>query len=657
MTLHASPPPVRCPAPRWWSAPAIRELASVLATLPIGSAARQEALQAARTALSAAPLECRAAAAVLIDLSLHGWSVSGEGEELSLIPPVHAVDRMEEKARVQAQLAEEREHQVQERAVRAFIERMERPRLVRGQTRSIFSLFRDGRELAAQLREAAGDEGRVREAVRPYLQIIRGNERCEHSGMLLTDIWRYFRHTWATPYKSTPGRSMAVLVRDAAAPNHPVIGIALVGSPASQISCRDLWVGWSSEAVVDECRKRPSEDRVAWLHDTLRAELSELFCADLLADGIIAPTDLSNPKASTFSNLTAEAWLRRHEHRRFSAPAELKRASDAARGDDRAWERVAMTPLYRAKRAELLASLLRVRAAVAAFGPVTVDSLARFAGTTDGVTSIRTLARRSKARRMGVSVGEIAVCGAVSPYRELLGGKLVSLLAMSPAVRVAYATRYDEAESVIASATAGRAIRRQPTLALLMTTSLYASSASQYNRLRLPRSPVGGSGADLRYEEIGQTEGFGSSQFSDATIDLLALLLGQNGDGRRFNSVFGEGVNPRLRKAREGLELLGLPAAGLLKHGSARLVYAVPLADNFRRYLQGLDPEPEWSLPADEPEASTEAIAEWWRSRWLAARACRTEVLAEVARHTLTLPIRHGARVVLPADRQGRLFG
>ncbi len=652
--------PVRCLAPRWWREPAIQALSAALASLPVDPAERQEAGRRAGRGVSLLghpSAETLAAAAVLVDLTLHGWSISGQGADLTLTPPTHAIDPMEEKARVQAQLAAEREQQVRESSVRAFIARMERPRTRLGATHSIFSLFRDGRDLATGLVAASGDVGRLRQLVRPYLQIILGNERDQHTGLLLTEIWRYFRHTWATPYKSTPGRSMALLVRDAGAPNHPVIGIALVGSPASQISCRDAWIGWSSDAVLDECRKRPSAERAAWLEQTLRSELSELYCADLLADEVISAQDLANPTTETFACLTAEAWLRRQEHRRFSDPAALKRASEAARGDDDAWEDVARTPLYRAKRAEVLSALLRVRAAVVAFGPVNGANLATFAASADGATAIRTLARRSKARRMGVSIGEIAVCGAVSPYRELLGGKLVSLLLMSPEVRAAYASRYDEAESVIASATAGRAIRRDPALALLMTTSLYASSASQYNRLRLPRGGLAGQGPDLRYEPLGQTEGFGSSHFSDGTIEALALLLGQEGDGRRYNSVFGEGVNPRLRKVREGLELLGLPAAGLLKHGSARLVYAVPLADNVQRYLQGLDPEPEWSVPSDDPAQSTEVIAEWWRARWLAGRATRPEVLADVARHTLMLPVRHGARVDLPPDQQARLFG
>ena len=59
--------------------------------------------------------------------------------------------------------------------------------------------------------------------------------------------------------------------------------------------------------------------------------------------------------------------------------------------------------------------------------------------------------------------------------------------------------------------------------------------------------------------------------------------------GQQVNSVFGEGVNPRLRKLRDGLDELGLSSDELLNHGGPRLVYGVPLAHNFREYLLGLD--------------------------------------------------------------------
>ena len=75
----------------------------------------------------------------------------------------------------------------------------------------------------------------------PYLQFVTATARCEYTGLRLLDVWRYVRHTWANPYESIPGRSLQILVRDAAAENHPVMGIAALSSvsvsvPATSVS-------------------------------------------------------------------------------------------------------------------------------------------------------------------------------------------------------------------------------------------------------------------------------------------------------------------------------------------------------------------------------------------------------------------------------------
>lgn len=89
-------------------------------------------------------------------------------------------------------------------------------------------------------------------------------------------------------------------------------------------------------------------------------------------------------------------------------------------------------------------------------------------------------------------------------------------------------------------------------------------------------------------------------------------------------------------------------AAYLLHHGSPRLVYGVALARNFREYLLGINPEPEYLAPMGNPRATTDAIVDWWVDRWLVGRIEHDRVLNEVARNKLTYPIRHGARVVIP---------
>src|SRR5207247_2192835 len=116
---------------------------------------------------------------------------------------------------------------------------------------------------------------------------------------------------------------------------------------------------------------------------------------------------------------------------------------------------------------------------------------------------------------------------------------------------------------------------------------------------------------------------------------------------QQVNSVFGEGVNPRLRKIRHALGQLGLPEDELLEHGTPRLVYGVPLACNMREYLLGLAKRPKYLLPRNNPAVVTQQIVDWWIERWLLRRLNRDDALDRVAGHTLIHPIRHGARVPL----------
>jgi hypothetical protein len=102
-----------------------------------------------------------------------------------------------------------------------------------------------------------------------------------------------------------------------------------------------------------------------------------------------------------------------------------------------------------------------------------------------------------------------------------------------------------------------------------------------------------------------------------------------------------------MRKIRDGLNIVGLPAEVLLRHGNARVVYGVSLAENFREVLLGFTSKPKYLLPLRRAAIQTEKLAGYWRRRWLLGRIQRPDVLNQVTLHTLTYPILHGARVRL----------
>lgn len=128
----------------------------------------------------------------------------------------------------------------------------------------------------------------------------------------------------------------------------------------------------------------------------------------------------------------------------------------------------------------------------------------------------------------------------------------------------------------------------------------------------------------------------------------MSTLLGRAKESRKVNSIFGEGVNPLMRKIRDGLGLLGLPQDELMKHGSKRIIYGVALASNFREFLLGMSDTPKYLVTPTRVRQKTELIADFWRQRWLLNRLKKPGVLDEVGRHTCIYPIRHGAQVEVP---------
>ena len=128
-------------------------------------------------------------------------------------------------------------------------------------------------------------------------------------------------------------------------------------------------------------------------------------------------------------------------------------------------------------------------------------------------------------------------------------------------------------------------------------------------------------------------------------MKALEFVLGRLQRGRPVNSIFGEGVNPKLRKVRSALDAVGFPSDLLLQHGSPRIVYGIRLAENFREVLFDLSRRAQYILPANE--TATGRLVDFWCSRWLAKRVERPEVIADVQRHSTVYPVDHGAHVVL----------
>ncbi len=603
-----------------------------------------------------------AAGLVITDLTAQRWELRVHRGRVEVRPPVVSGDRAAEKTRVRSQELVKRDAQLRQPSVRRFLDAMEKNGFCDGRFVSIFSVMRDGRELAAGLREARAhfDNGwadALSKSIDPYLEfVISEKATCPHTGLRLMDIWRYFRHTWSNQHTSVPGRTMHFLVRDRAAKDHPIMGIGALSSPIMQIRERDSWIGWHPDTFLAHVRATPTRKIAKWLVDVVDQAIAEIYVDDLLEDDVLSRPDISAPSDHVIARLFAESTKQRQSHHRYTRARDLKKKRVSASGDA-SWIAQARTHLFRSKRALALATHLRARAVLnEAFGDKpTAKKLAAMATTASGSDTIRCVLKKAKGDRVGISVADITVCGAVQPYNALLGGKLAAMLSASPEVVLAYSRRYRRAESEIASSVAGRSIIRTPNLVLLGTTSLYGVGSSQYNRIKIPAEYIGGAKSDsLRFEELGRSEAFGTSHYSEETVAALVGLV-QQADAQRVNSVFGEGASPKLRKVRQALERLNFPTALLLRHHRPRVVYAVSLIRNLRDYLIGLDKKPRYIVPLDRG-ATTSQICAWWRERWLRNRIMSDDVLEEVSRHTRVLPITHGARVQSRPDPNQILF-
>ena len=612
----------------------------------------------------------RAALHVLTDLARQRWSIriTKSGDPEVKRPEGDRLDPTCKKARIRAQELVKRDEQLREPAARQFIGGMEKKSVHNGHFVSIYSVIRDGRELAEALRSARllnGDERvrALREVINPYLQFVDEAEYCEHTGLRLQDVWRYFRHTWTNQYTATPGRSMAFIIRDRAREYHPVIGIGSLGSPIVQIRERDAWIGWHPEAFMEFASESPSAQLGNWLHKTAEAAIGEIYLDDFFEEELLSPTDLRAPTPEILRRLITHGEKQRELHHRLAGSKDLKRPMkrDETGSTEAHWQARARTHLYRSKRALSLAGMLQSRMVLQEHlsSPPTREEVRALLDTGIGRRIVKKVLRKAKADRVGIAMADITTCGAVAPYNLILGGKLVAMLAASPEVVTAYRQKYVAQESEIASSMAGRPIVRRSELVFLGTTSLYGVGSSQYNRLRMMADRIGGrEGEQLAFLELGKSEAYGTSHFSSDTVRALVSLVQQSSNGRRVNSIFGEGVSPKLRKIRDGLDALNWPTDVLLKHGRQRIVYGVPVARNLREFLLGMDDEPEYFFDMEEPERSTQEIARWWTERWLGKRIELDDILARVEQQTLVRPIRHGARVVLPRidDAQATLF-
>ena len=499
-----------------------------------------------------------------------------------------------------------------------FVKRMEKKN---ASGHSIDELIADGRELADRLSRARRGDIEPSEAVRPYLQLITENETDKFTGIKLSDIWRYFRLTWSTPAETTPGRTMLYLIRDAAHPMHAVMGIASLENCAVQITCRDEFIGWEQRAFVDRVTRLTADEargEFSRLLQYIEAGISGIDYSRICQSATVQRPD--DAEISRIFEYAARAEQRRQELlRRASAEG----IADAEKSELGSISKETEDALFERKRAEQLGRLLQAKKALLDIcsSEHFAESWADFCKSDLGNSAIRSALVAQKTQHIGSSLMELNVCGAIPPYNEILGGKLVALLATSPQVIHDYRERYSSRASMIASRLKGEDVIRPADLVYIGTTSLYYVGSSQYNRLKIPGS-LFNSDFDVVWKQLGRTIGFGTLHISKATT--LSLTEATSDGFSRINHVFGEGASPKMRlltmSIRKLLESTNEDYRDFAMHAMSRIVYGACLAKNTIDYLMGKDKKPEYYTDPSDYEEGTKRIIGYWTSRWLKKR-------------------------------------
>lgn len=207
---------------------------------------------------------------------------------------------------------------------------------------------------------------------------------------------------------------------------------------------------------------------------------------------------------------------------------------------------------------------------------------------------------------------EATVCGAIPPFAQALGGKLMVAFFAHP--DVVSATTGAEGELLGWSFDLERLAPQLPDYGMLCLTTkgLYANHAAIYNRAEAP-----GAEHPLRLMHLANTEGTTTTLLSTRTVRLAEKIIEDVDTGSvGVSKVYGSGGAKRHRAIERATIQVGLPAR-LAMAGIRRPVYGMPFASN-RAAVAWLGENPQWLTRHGETrEAYAQRAVDLWHRRWL----------------------------------------
>lgn len=163
------------------------------------------------------------------------------------------------------------------------------------------------------------------------------------------------------------------------------------------------------------------------------------------------------------------------------------------------------------------------------------------------------------------------ILGAIPPYNQILGSKLVALTLMFPEIRETVYQKYKDRVSVI------KGEKKNPDLVYIDTLGAFGKSAI-YTKL-------------INWKFVGYTKG---ESHLHITANGSWELIKQVVPNEIFSTYkFGQGPNWKMRILKRGLRELGL-SEKMLSIGWQRGYYRCILAENWKEYLLGETDQIEW---------------------------------------------------------------
>jgi hypothetical protein len=190
--------------------------------------------------------------------------------------------------------------------------------------------------------------------------------------------------------------------------------------------------------------------------------------------------------------------------------------------------------------------------------------------------------------------------GALPPYNDLLGGKMVALSLTSNEVRDIYTKKYENKKTILKK-------RKLPSRLLFITTTSAYGKSSVYERINYKGEVVS--------QFLGFTSGAGTFQLSEELYQECLQYLEQKGvDTKRG---YGTGPSRKLKLIDAAFRRLKIPIFSY--HNIKRGYYLFSNVRNLHEVLHD-NREPSWC------ERPFIELFDFWKERWCIPRSNRIDV-------------------------------